>query len=509
MTAPGIGPAPAEGVTQSSPIPSSQSRALLSNSSAMVASRIVTAIFGWAGTVVIARTLSPDDWGRYSFVFGLLGIMALVTDLGVGRVVLARLTADDRKESQQVAGSFIVLRTVLGLVGFAVAVLYAAMTGLSVTLVAVVAFAATGVVLATPANAMLVLYQAQLRLVPLAIWDIVAQIVQLVLVLIIASVAPTLIWFIVPAIAKDIVVLAARSAGVLRGDLGPRPDFSASTRYWAEMLREAIPISVGFALIMLLTKVDILILQRLDTYDSVGMYAIGYKFSDLVIIVTVTVSVPFTTVLVKAWPHDAETFRHRTRQAMIVAGGLGALAAIGFWPTADFFIGLLYGDEFVPASEAARLLVVSSAISGVTNIGIVALVAARKLTVFPWVAAAGVLLNVGLNYLAIPRWSYDGAAAATLLTEVVMFVACLVVVQQSLRIRGVVAWGPLIRLILLAASVIGPAAVLIGFSGWPWPPVIVVALLLFTALAEYSRSLEDISLLGRIPAALGRRRKDD
>lgn len=508
MNSPGVDTTvPGGGVPGASAAPS-QNRSLLTNSSAMVISRVITAVFGWAGTVVIARTLSPEDWGKYSFIFGLLGIMALVTDLGVGRVVLARLTADDHDEAQQVAGSFILLRILLGLIGFAVAVLYAWATGLSVTLVAVVAFAATGVVLATPSNALLVLYQARLRLVPLAIWDIVAQIVQFALVLAVAASAPTLAWFVVPSVIKEVVVLVARGAGVLRGRLGPRPVFSAGTRYWGEMLREAIPISIGFALIMLLTKVDILILQRLDSYDAVGMYAIGYKFSDLVIIVTVTISVPFTTVLIKAWPHDAETFRHRTRQAMVVAGGLGALAVIGFWPTAQFFIGLLYGETFTPASDAARLLVLASAISGVTNIGIVALVAARKLTVFPWVAAAGVLLNVGLNYLVIPHFSYDGAAAATLVTEALMFFVCLIVVQRSLRITGVVAWGPLARQILLAAAVTVPAVVLIDYARLPWPPVIIVALALFVALVEYSGSLENIPLLRRVPAALGLGRKN-
>lgn len=508
MSDEGVGTTVPDGAMAATASTPSQNRSLITNSSAMVISRIITAVFGWAGTVVIARTLSPEDWGKYSFIFGLLGIMALVTDLGVGRVVLARLTADDHDEAQQVAGSFILLRILLGLLGFAVAVLYAWATGLSVAFVAVVAFAATGVVLATPSNALLVLYQARLRLVPLALWDVVAQIVQFALVLVVAATAPGLAWFVVPSVVKEVVVLVVRGAGVLRGKLGPRPVFSAGTRYWREMLREAVPISIGFALIMLLTKVDILILQRLDTYDAVGMYAIGYKFSDLVIIVTVTISVPFTTVLIKAWPHDTETFRCRTRQAMVVAGGLGALAVIGFWPTAEFFIGLLYGETFVPASDAARLLVLSSAISGVTNTGIVALVAARKLTVFPWVAGAGVLLNVGLNYLAIPHFSYDGAAAATLVTETLMFVVCLIVVQRSLRIEGVVAWGPLVRQVLLAAALIVPAVVLTGYAGLPWPPVIVAALLLFAALAEYSGSLENIPLLSRTAAAFGIGRKD-
>lgn len=487
----------------------SESRSLLSNSGAMVVSRVLAAVLGWAGTVVIARTLSPDDWGRYSFVFGLLGIMALVTDLGVGRVVLARLTSDDPEEARRVAGSFILLRLLLGVAGFSIAIAYAALTGLSVPLVAVVAFAATGVILATPANALLVLYQARLRLVPVAIWDIVGQLVQFGLVLAVAQVHPTLAAFVVPSIAKELFILIARGVGVARGHLGPRPVFSAGTLYWGEMLREAIPISIGFALIMLLTKVDILLLQLLDDYEAVGRYAIGYKFSDLIIIVTVTIAVPFTTVLVKAWPHDDEAFRNRTRQAMVVATLLGGLAVVGFWPSAEFLIGLLYGDPFVEATDAARLLVAASALSGVTNIAIVALVAARKLSVFPWLAGAGVLLNVLLNLVAIPRWSYDGAAAATLVTEAIMFFAALALAQKSLPIADLIPWGPIVRLLLLAASVTAPAAVLVGHSGWPWFPVVLVALVVFLALAEFSGSVEDFTVFRTLSARLGRRRKGE
>ena len=485
-----------------------ESRSLISNSGVMVASRVVTAAIGWAGTVVIARTLSPDDWGRYSFIFGLLGVLALVTDLGVGRAVLARLTAADPEEAKEVAGSFILLRVVLGILGFVIAVLYAAATGLSPALVAVVAFAATGVVLATPAHALFVLYQARLRLAPVALWDAGAQLVQLGLILLVAHIHPSLAWFIVPAIAKEVVNLAARSFGVLRGAAGPVPDFSAGARYWGEMLREAIPISIGYALVMLLTRVDILILQLMDTYESVGRYAIGYKFSDLTVTVVTTLSLPLTTVLIKAWPDQGNVFRHRTRQAMVVAGGLGLLAAIGFWPTAGYFVGLLYGEDFVEAAGAARMLVVAGALSGITNIGIVALIAARKLTVFPWVAAGGVLLNLALNYVAIPRWSYHGAAAATLVTESVLLVACLVLVQRSIPMRGIVPWGPLARQVLLAVSVAAPATVLIGYSGWPWPPVVVAALVVFVAMAEFSGSTEDVTPAGWLAGVLGRRRRE-
>ena len=70
-------------------------RAAARSTAALLVSRAVVSLLGWAGSVVIARVLSPQDWGHWSFVFGLLGLLAVVTDLGVGRVVVARLVQDD------------------------------------------------------------------------------------------------------------------------------------------------------------------------------------------------------------------------------------------------------------------------------------------------------------------------------------------------------------------------------------------------------------------------------
>ena len=83
--------------------------------------RVVSAIAGWAGTVIIARQLSPSDWGGYSFIFGLLGIIGLVVDLQVGRVVL-REVLDAGDDAGRVVGSYVVLRLLIGLVAYVAAV---------------------------------------------------------------------------------------------------------------------------------------------------------------------------------------------------------------------------------------------------------------------------------------------------------------------------------------------------------------------------------------------------
>ncbi len=77
---------------------------LISSSGALIASRLAVAVMGWAGTVLIVRNLSTADWGRFSFIFGFLGLLSVITDLGVGRLAIAGLL-EEHTDRSRFAGS--------------------------------------------------------------------------------------------------------------------------------------------------------------------------------------------------------------------------------------------------------------------------------------------------------------------------------------------------------------------------------------------------------------------
>ncbi|BAF52990.1 hypothetical protein cgR_0029 [Corynebacterium glutamicum R] len=458
----------------------SESRQLFSSSVAMIGGRLVSAGFGWAGSVIIARSLTGDDWGRYSFVFALLGMLEIVTDLGVGRVVLARLTSNDRAETSKIAGSFFVLRAVLGVIGFAIAVGYAWTIGLDPVVMAATMLAGTTVLIATPANALFVLYQSRLKLTYVALFDIAGQAAQFLLIVVVSLFSPTLIMFILPAVVREVIVFACRAFGIPKL-LDPefRPSFREPTAYWGEMLREAIPLSVGFALLHLLERIDMLMLQQMDTFDAVGKYAVGYKFSDLLGLAVSALAIPFTTVLITAWPGKPEVFRARFRQAVLIAALLAGVAVVVFIPSAQAVITLLYGVEFESASLAAILLVVGAGFSGVTYAVVSSLIAAKKLRVFPIIAAAGLILNVVLNLILIPLQSIVGAALATVITESAMLVAMLLVLQWSLKVAQLIPWTIFIRMIIIVGVAVFLFTQLIDIN---WVLEVVGSLVVFVAV---------------------------
>lgn len=453
------------------------------DSLAVIVSRLLVAGLGWAGTALIARTLEPDAWGHFAFVFGLLAMMDVVTDLGVGRAVIGKLLDEDPDEVAATASSFIALRAVLGVLGYLLAVGYTVAIGQSREVVAATAIAGVVVLVASPSQALLVLFQARLRLTWTAVGDVLAQAVQLAATLAILAVKPLLVLLVVPAVINELVNILWRGTGVRRG-LVTRISRTVDVRRWPPLLREAVPLTVGYALMLVLAKVDLLLLEQMDTVDSVGRYAVAYKFADVLTTAVIAAIAPVTTILIAAWPQAPDTFGLRSRQAAVLLTLVGGLGVVAFVPVAGDAITTLYGERFASAALAAQMLFVAAALSTLTLLAITVMISAGLRAVFPWIAGAGLLLNVVLNVLLIPRYSIDGAAAATLATQALMVAVFWVVACTGTRMRALV---DVPRLIVLGVTV-----AIVGLGVWalrervglPWPVASACGVLVLAGLAS-------------------------
>ncbi|MGA9869670.1 MAG: oligosaccharide flippase family protein [Rhodococcus sp. (in: high G+C Gram-positive bacteria)] len=454
------------------------SKAAARATAAVLASRVVVAALGWIGSVVVARSLSPDGWGQLSFVFALLGLMSVVTDLGVGRVVLARLMDDDGEEIKRTASSFLALRFALGLLGYALAVGYVAALGYPSEVLLATAVGGLVVVFATPSHALSVLYQSRHRMLLVAVAESVGQVLQLGLTILAAVFEPTLLIFVLPAVANEIFKLVTKGFGIRNPSLGLRPSRHVEFRRWIPYLKEAVPLAIGFALTIAMLKIDVLMLSLLDSFDAVGLYSIGYKFSDMIDTFALAAVAPVSTLLIASWPHDLGTFRSRSRSSAALFAVFGAMSIAAFWPSAEPLIRLLYGERFVEGSNAARLLVLGAALMSLVLLGIFLLASAGRQRHYPLVALFGLAVNVGLNLVLIPRMSYNGAAISTVVTIVITVVLLWIVIARSMPVQGLLPVRSIILLVVVTAVTTGAGYVAVQSFSALWFPISVVAALL-------------------------------
>lgn len=446
----------------------------------LVAARLAVAAMGWGGTILIARKLGTDAFGQFTLVFGLLGMLSIITDLGVGRVALKGMI-DAGENGPRYGGTYIVLRACLGLVGYGVVLSFVALSGYPSVVIQATAVAGLVVVLATPSHAYEVAFQATDRLTLLALASVVGQMAQLALTIALVFGGGTLVWLTVPAVAKEALVLLWK-APTAHGLVGFR--YLIDGRIWWQLVREAVPLSLGTAMVTLYYRLDFVMLSKLDDFAAVGVYGVAYKFADVAHFVPSALSVAILASLVRAWPDDVDECRAIIRRAMnllVVAGGLVLTQVVVFAPDA---LDLLYGADYVGGARAARILILGEGAGYLSSLAFACLVATGRHHGYPFVALAGLVVNVSLNVVLIPRWSFEGAAYATLVTEVLVAI---------LMWRLVASVAPLRPLGLWPAARAVPLAVVSGLVGAvvasvaPWLVGAAVTAGCYLALVHFAR----------------------
>jgi O-antigen/teichoic acid export membrane protein len=464
---------------------------LLGNAGALLLGRLAVAAFGWGGTVLIVRRLTPEEFGRFALLFSILGMLSIVTDMGIGRVAVAGVL-DRADQAGRFVGSYVVLRSLLGLVGYVIAVGFVSLERYPTDVIEAMAVAALVVVLATPSHAFEIVFQTRLRLRSVALAGVAGQAAQFALTAAIATGGGSVMAFVVPAVVSEALYLSVLSYRAHR--LMPIR-YRVDVAQWRALLREALPLSLGTAFATLTYRIDSVMLSQLDTFRAVGHYNVASKFPDLVRFGSTAVATPMMTILVASFPDRADAFRSALRRASGALALFGAAAIVGFSLFATDAVALFYGDEHAEAGTATVILVVAQVTAFATSMAFTVLAATGRHRVYPYVAAVGLATNVVLNLFVIPHWSYEGAATTTLVTEVIVLVPLLVLVGRVPHVRPF-PWPALGR---LAGA--GAVASAVGFAldtaRVPWGLGAAVVLVVFVATARLIGAFSLEELRGR------------
>jgi O-antigen/teichoic acid export membrane protein len=410
----------------------------------------------------MVRHLTDSQWGELSFVLSLLSIVGFISDLKLSRIVLAEVLASE-EGAGEVVGSYVGLRSAIGLVSYAIALVWVIVGDYSTHVVLITAIAGLNLVILSAGWGIGLLFQARLWLRSIAWGIFLGQAVQFAITVgVIVAGRSSVGAFAWATVINSFVfviflLVAGRNTDPLRFRLEPAK--------WGTWLKEAAPLALGSALDTIYFRLDIVMLSILGTFAAVGVYSVGYKFSDLIGAIPSAVVTPAAALLIAHWDRDDDSFHQTVRQAYLILCVAAVGAGVGFFMAADRLVPLLYTDRFASATTSARLLVVGQAIHFFTMLWFIVLVAANKRRLYPITMLIGVALNILLNLFLIPRYSYNGAGWATVVTETIVFAVLLV---GALRIDGVRPLPLVATAKVLGAAAVMAAVAAVGRTFVPW-----------------------------------------
>jgi len=208
------------------------------------------------------------------------------------------------------------------------------------------------------------------------------------------------------------------------------------------LLKKAWPLAIIFILSALYFRIDMMMLEVMKGERAVGLYAAAYKLIEFLSIVPGTVTIAALPGLSSDFYANIENFRATFFKTAIILG-IGGIAVGSFlYFFSHQVILTLYGPLFFDSVHSLSIL------SGVIlflflngYLAYVTIAADNDKAVVP-ILILSIMINVGLNFHLIPKYSHIGAAVATLLSEIVMFFAYIVLLIKTKlfterRIKGV------------------------------------------------------------------------
>lgn len=230
------------------------------------------------------------------------------------------------------------------------------------------------------------------------------------------------------------VVLVRRLSGPL--SLRWRPAFSIA------VIRQGFPFALLILLMTFYYRIDTVMLDRLlpDGARQAGIYYQGFRWFEALNMLGYLVAgllLPLFSRMLKEGGDVSGLAALAFR--LMLAGGL-AVAVFGSWHAQEV-MGLLYREHVAEAAPVLALLLWCFVAVATTYVFGTLLTAAGALRWLNGMAAAGALLNIGLNLLLIPRMQAEGAAWAALVTQVLTAAVQLVIAARAQRLTGL---GPVL-----------------------------------------------------------------
>ena len=393
-------------------------RRIAKNAAFLYASHIITALLAFFFFVTIARILGDVTLGKYSFALSFTAISAVFLDLGFDTLII-REVAQDKTRASKYIGNISVIKVILSIIVFGlIALIIHLMDYPSDTTTAVLIFGGS-IVLTALANTFRVTFRAfeQMKYEALAL--VIGRIVRVSFGLAALFLGYGLIGIAFAALIGSIFDLLF--SFLICARKFAKPKFEVDFAFWKKGIKAALPMGFSYAAAMIYVRIDTVMLSAMHGDAVVGWYNAAYNITLSLQPIFRVVGIVIFPVMARLSISSIDSLRITYEKLFRYLFILGLPLTVGTMLLSDRIISLFYGAEFNHSVVALQILawdlLFSAAGVGMGRV----LISMHKQNQLAIRAGAGAVLNIILNLILIPRFSYIGAGIATIATKAVLF----------------------------------------------------------------------------------------
>jgi len=387
----------------------------------------VSTLFLFVLLIVAGRYLGAADFGRFSFALALFFLFDPILDPGLYHLLIREIAR--RKESaEEYLAHALTWKLFVAPFVFVLIVIFANMIqGSKLTLQAVYLMAIAGFLKSVKDSFRTTLLAHEyfgLDAISLGI-ERISLLLFGFWALVTGGGLLALCWVFVLVRLFDLVIIGGMvRQKVCKVHLGY--DFS----FVKALVISAIPIGGFYITINIYNYIDTVMISIFKSEAEVGWYNASYKLYEGLLIIPGIIGTVLMPRLSQLYVSGRDEFAELCRRGIKYICVVALLVAVNGILLSDSIITMLFGESYEASILSLEILLGGIVFVYLVNFLQTVMITADQQRMILYLAGCGLLVNVGLNVLLIPEYGYVGAAAATVIVEVMVCVLLFVYMHR-------------------------------------------------------------------------------
>ncbi|WP_375334518.1 flippase [Flagellimonas sp. C4] len=388
----------------------------LKNTSWLMGEKVLRLLIALSVGVWVTRYLGPEQFGILSYAQSFVGIFAALSSLGLNDIIIRELVKNQDNRNLILGSSFGLqtLGSTIIMLILIISIYYndnEPLTNKIIIILGLLTFINSFNVIAS-------YFHSQVKSKFYAIAGLVGVIISALLKVYLILGNYSLIYF-VYVLAFDVIFLVTGLIWFYKKSGESLLKWKFSWKMAKELLKDAWPLILSGIIVSIYMKIDQVMIQEYLGNSEVGQYSAAVRLSEAWYFIPTIICSSLFPAIINAKLKDDTLYKDRLQRLYNLMVVLGVVIILPVLTLSDWMINLLYGEAFQRSAGVLNIHILGSVFVflGVAN---------QKWFISENYQAyniiclgMGMVANIALNVIMIPRMGIMGAAYATLISQFV------------------------------------------------------------------------------------------
>ena len=408
---------------------------VLANISWILAGRIFYMLLNFIVSLLSARYLGPSNYGLIGYAAAYTTFFTSICSLGINSIIVKEFIDNPEKEGE-IIGSTLVLKLISSLLSLITIVGISFVVDQGDHLATVVVFLYSISILFNIFETFKFWFQSKLQSKYVEISSTIAYISMAAYKIVLLITGKNIKWF---ALANSIefIVIAILLYSIYKKKEGPKLSFSKEQG--KQLIRKSYHFIISGMMVALYNSTDRFMLKQMVNDAEVGYYTIAITISSLSGILLSAIITSVTPVIMKTHNNNKKEYQKKNIQLYAAVFYISVVISLFITIFSKYIIILLYGEQYISSIGVLRILTWYTVFSYLGVARDPWIVCEKLQSYLKYIYIPCAICNIILNYYLIPILGAEGAALASLITQIgTIFVFPLIIKELRANVKLVV-----------------------------------------------------------------------